>query len=210
MAVRIEHDFPLFLADTVVLPSEITGLNVFEDRYKALVAHCLEDGSEFGLVWLSRSGLHRVGCACVIEEVLEQGDDDRFNIIIQGTKPFTLIEREERHPYPAGAVEFLEDRSEQEDETTAGAAHESFMELLETATNSTPQLEDLDEMSAYEMAATVDFGPDAKQGLLDLRSENARMRFVTRLFHLAAKRLEQIAEAHEIAATNGKIKFHQQ
>ena len=26
-------------------------------------------------------------------------------------------------------------------------------------------------MSAYEMAATVEFGLDAKQGLLDLRSE---------------------------------------
>ena len=35
------------------------------------------------------------------------------------------------------------------------------------------------------MAATVDFGLDAKQGLLDLRSENARMRLVTRLFKAA-------------------------
>ena len=33
-------------------------------------------------------------------------------------------------------------------------------------------------MTAYEMAATVDFGLDAKQGLLDLRSENARLRLV--------------------------------
>ena len=40
-------------------------------------------------------------------------------------------------------------------------------------------------MSAYAMAATVDFGLDAKQGLLDLRSENARLRLVTRLFRAA-------------------------
>ena len=33
-------------------------------------------------------------------------------------------------------------------------------------------------MTAYGMAATVDFGLDAKQGLLDLRSENARLRLV--------------------------------
>ena len=33
-------------------------------------------------------------------------------------------------------------------------------------------------MDAYAMAATVDFGLDAKQGLLDLRSENARLRLV--------------------------------
>ena len=35
------------------------------------------------------------------------------------------------------------------------------------------------------MAATVDFGLDAKQGLLDLRSENARLRLATRLFKAA-------------------------
>ncbi len=33
-------------------------------------------------------------------------------------------------------------------------------------------------MNAYAMAATVDFGLEAKQGLLDLRSENARLRLV--------------------------------
>ena len=45
-------------------------------------------------------------------------------------------------------------------------------------------------MNAYAMAATVDFGLDAKQGLLDMRSENARLRLVTRLFRAAIKRLE--------------------
>ena len=34
-------------------------------------------------------------------------------------------------------------------------------------------------MDAYAMAATVDFGLEAKQGLLDLRSENARLRLVS-------------------------------
>ena len=47
-------------------------------------------------------------------------------------------------------------------------------------------------MGAYAMAATVDFGLDAKQGLLDLRSENARLRLVTRLFRAATKRLDLI------------------
>ena len=45
------------------------------------------------------------------------------------------------------------------------------------------------------MAATVDFGLDAKQGLLDLRSENARLRLVTRLFRAAIKRLDFVDRA---------------
>ncbi len=45
-------------------------------------------------------------------------------------------------------------------------------------------------LTAYEMAATVEFGLDAKQGLLDLRSETARMKLVARLCRAAIKRLD--------------------
>ncbi len=62
-------------------------------------------------------------------------------------------------------------------------------------------------MSAYAMAATVDFGLDAKQGLLDLRSENARLRLVTRLFRAAMKRLEFVSKAQTRARSNGKVRF---
>jgi hypothetical protein len=62
-------------------------------------------------------------------------------------------------------------------------------------------------MDAYAMAATVDFGPDAKQGLLDLRSENARLGLVTRLFYAAAKRLDLVERAQERAQSNGKVRF---
>ena len=60
---------------------------------------------------------------------------------------------------------------------------------------------------AYEMAATVDFGLDAKQGLLELRSENARLRLVTRLFRAALKRLEFSDRAQARARSNGKVRF---
>ena len=70
-----------------------------------------------------------------------------------------------------------------------------------------PDPEKLDEMTAYQMAATVDFGLDAKQGLLDLRSENARLRLVTRLFRAADKRLDFIERAQERARSNGRVRF---
>jgi hypothetical protein len=57
------------------------------------------------------------------------------------------------------------------------------------------------------MAATVDFGLEAKQGLLDLRSENARLRLVTRLFRAACKRLEFIERAQVRARSNGRVRF---
>ena len=58
------------------------------------------------------------------------------------------------------------------------------------------------------MAATVDFGLEAKQGLLDLRSENARLRLVTRLFRAAARRLDFVERAQARARSNGKVHFN--
>jgi hypothetical protein len=62
-------------------------------------------------------------------------------------------------------------------------------------------------MDAYAMAATVDFGVDAKQGLLDLRSENARLALLTRLLRAALKRMEFVEQAGERARSNGKVKL---
>ncbi len=62
-------------------------------------------------------------------------------------------------------------------------------------------------LTAYAMAATVDFGLEAKQGLLDLRSENARLRLVTRLFRAATKRLDFVDRAQARARSNGKVRF---
>src|ERR1700742_4406801 len=130
-----------------------------------MIARCLDEESEFGIVWMADDGLRPIGCACEIAEVLERMEDGRINLIARGTRPFRIEQRQEELPYPAGVVEFLEDRAESRDADAADAA------LVSEATDRTPDLDEIGAMSAYQMAATVEFGLDAKQGLLDLRSE---------------------------------------
>jgi|SRR5919206_871838 Lon protease-like protein len=201
------RDFPLFPLGIVALPSELIPLHIFEDRYKTLIGHCLEDDSEFGIVWMSDDGLRPVGCACEIAEVLERMDDGRMNLIARGTRPFRLESRQDTLPYPAGVVEFLSDREEEPDAKAAAEAHAAYAALVKEATDRTPDPEEVDGMSAYEMAATVEFGLDAKQGLLDLRSESARMRLLTRLFRAAVRRLDFVQRAQARARSNGKVHF---
>jgi len=207
MPDRIVSEFPLFPLDLVALPHEVVPLHIFEERFKTMMERCLEDGSEFGIVWLSDDGLRPVGCACEITEVLERAEDGQLNLLTRGTRPFRIVEREDKLPYPAGTVEFLSDREEELDGGTLELAHETYAELVERATDQRPESGDLADMSAYAMAATVDFGLDAKQGLLDLRSENARLRLVTRLFRAAMKRLEFVSRAQARARSNGKVRF---
>lgn len=200
-------DFPLFTLGMVALPTELVPLHVFEDRYKAMVEHCLETESEFGIVWLADDGLRPIGCACEIAEVTERLSDGRLNIVVRGTRPFRIESREHRHPYPAATVVFLEDGEAVPDADAAEDAHAAFAALVQEATDSAPEPEELADLSAYEMASAVDFGPDAKQGLLDLRSETARLRLLARLLRAALRRMDFIDASQERARSNGRIHF---
>ena len=207
MPQRTERDFPLFPLSLVTLPSEYVPLHIFEARYRVMIAECLDREREFGIIWLSEAELKPVGCACLIDRVIDQMEDGRMNILTRGTRPFRLVERQDELAYPAGTVEFLADRTEEPDLEAALAARAAYTELVEGATDTQPDAVKIAGLSAYEMAATVDFGLDAKQGLLELRSENARMRLVTRLFRGALKRLEFSDRAQARARSNGKVRF---
>jgi Lon protease-like protein len=205
--VQLVQDFPLFPLGLVALPSELIPLHIFEERYKAMIARCLEEESEFGIVWLGDDGLRPIGCACMIAEVLERMPDGRINLVARGTRVFRIESRQEELPYPAATVEFLDDRDEVVDFEVAAGAHIAYADLVEQATERVPEPGEVEAMTAYQMAATVEFGLDAKQGLLDLRSETARLKLVTRLCRAAIKRLDFIDRAQARARSNGKVHF---
>ena len=207
MADEVTPDFPLFPLALVALPGELVPLHIFEERYKTMMAECLQDGTEFGIVWMSDDGLREIGCACEIERVLEQLDDGRMNLLARGTRPFRVIERQAHLPYPAGVITFVEDLGDEPEPQLASEARAAYADLVKRATDREPEEQELDDMDAYDMAATVDFGLEAKQGLLDLRSENARLRLVTRLFRAATKRLDFVDRAQARARSNGKVRF---
>jgi len=205
---RLVRDFPLFPLALVALPSELIPLHIFEERYKTMMNDCLQSEREFGILWMSDEGLRENGCACEIDRVLERLDDGRINILTRGTRPFRVLERREHLPYPAATVEFLDDRDETIDETLLGTVRQVYADLVKRVTDRVPDTEELAAMGAYAMAAKVDFGLDAKQGLLDLRSENARLRLVMRLFRAALKRLDFVDRAQARARSNGKVRFN--
>jgi Lon protease-like protein len=199
------RDLPLFPLPLVLLPTEVVPLHIFEDRYKEMIALCLEEQREFGIVWLSDGGLKEVGCTATVAEVLEQMEDGRMNILVRGGTPFRLLERQEQHAYPAGTVELLGEQHAAEPQETGGEARERYADLLESLTEERPEQEALAELSAYEMAASVDIDLEVKQGLLELRSEEERLGLLARLFKAGIKSVERAREVSERASGNGKV-----
>ncbi len=208
MTSGARSEFPLFPLGMVALPGEGIPLHIFEDRYKRMIEHCLSgDGEELGIVWLSEEELKQVGCACAVEQVLERHPDGRLDILVRGTWPFELLERQDSLAYPAGVVQALQDEPEQPDTGAAAIARELYRQLVMQATDRELGEQELERMSSYDMAATVEFERESKQELLELRSENARMQLLGRLLAGALERLELLERAQARAMSNGKVRF---
>jgi Lon protease-like protein len=199
------ESFPLFPLGIVLLPGEAVPLHIFEERYKLMIGECLDDAREFGIIWLADDALKEVGCAARITRVLERFEDGRLNILVEGTTPFRLERRIGELAYPAGDVELLDDEADADDEALE-RTRSNYADLVEEVTDSRPEPEALAELGAYGMAATLDIAPSAKQALLELRSERARLEQLDALFAEALKRIKTATRVAEQASGNGHLR----
>ena len=204
---EVEERFPLVPLGLGMLPTELVPLHIFEERYKLMIDECIEHEGEFGIVWFADDKLCDVGCAGRITQLLERTDDGRMNILVQGTRPFRLVERIPDLPYPAGTVEVLDDDElgTAEPEAVDGA-RERYADLVERVTDKRPEPTELAELDAYGMAATIEFAPAPKQELLEQRSEAERLRMVQAMLDETLKKLDVSEQAHELARSNGKLR----
>ncbi len=196
--------FPLFPLGLVLLPGEVVPLHIFEERYRTMIDECLEQGSEFGIVWSGDDGIRDVGCAAEVAQLIERTEDGRMNILVKGTRRFTLERRIDDMAYPAGDVTWTEDTDPAEG-AAGGAARKAYADLVERVTDTRPEESDLTELDAYGMASTIAFDAGEKQGLLELLTEDGRLEMLTRLCTSALENLTRSQEAAQRAATNGKV-----
>lgn len=195
--------FPLGL---VLLPHELVPLHIFEDRYRTMIGECLDEETEFGILWLSDEGLREVGCSARITRVLERFEDGRLNILVEGSTPFRLLRRIEDLAYPAGDVTRLADDSDDAEASELERTRERYADLVQQVTDSRPDEEALADLDAYGMAATLDIEAGAKQSLLELRSESGRLEQLDALMAEALERLKLHARAAERASGNGHMR----
>jgi Lon protease-like protein len=194
----------LFPLDLVLLPTERIPLHIFEPRYKELIAECLSEEREFGLLFGDREGLRDVGTRAAVVEVVERFPDGRLNIVIEGHERFRLVGLTEGRSFATGEVEPLADEagvSEREQRETALDLYRRLAELVEA------EIDALDPDSgvlSFELASRVDFGVERKQELLELTSEPERLARVADLLGRAIDAIRLERELAERAAMNGR------
>jgi Lon protease-like protein len=195
----------LFPLGIVLLPTEQVPLHIFEDRYKELIAECLADDEEFGLVYADTDGIREIGTRAVVVEVLARLEDGRMNVLVEGRDRFRLVELTRGRSFHTGEIEPVVDDEDPADPDAVERAVALFNRLKEL-TGSEVEVPTAGAVPlSYALAARVELAPDAKQDLLQEVSERVRMERVGQLFVEAAATVERQRRAAERATTNGKV-----
>jgi Lon protease-like protein len=198
----------LFPLGVVLLPTERIPLHIFEPRYRELIGECLEEDREFGLVLADDEGMRDVGTRAAVTTVLERFDDGRLNIVVEGRERFRLVELTSGRSFQTGEVEPIEDEGERPEPAAVEHALGLLRHLGEIAGADVEGLAVTSEAPSFELAARVDFEPELKQQLLELRSEPERLVRVAELLEGATQALEVQQEGKRIAQTNGRVGAH--
>jgi Lon protease-like protein len=199
-------DLGLFPLPIVLVPTERIPLHIFELRYQELIRECVDTGAEFGLVLATGDGaVHEIGTRARVVDVLEELEDGRMNIVVEGGDRFRLLELTRGRTFQTGVVESVSDDNEPVADEDSARALEVFRELAEISDSDVDVPEPDSPELVWELAARVDFGVDPKQEILASTSPPARMRRLIELLEtsLEAVRLEQTLR--ERAHRNGKV-----
>jgi ATP-dependent Lon protease len=98
---------PLFPLDTVLLPGMQMPLHIFEPRYKLMIARCLNEQLEFGIILAASKAIATLGCTAEIVQKLKEYPDGRMDILTEGRSVFRLNELIDEKEYYEGAVEYV-------------------------------------------------------------------------------------------------------
>jgi ATP-dependent Lon protease len=193
----------LFPLGMVLLPTERVPLHIFELRYQELIGECLEEGREFGLVFEDNDGVRDLGTRAGVTEVLERFDDGRLNIVVEGHERFRILRQIQGHVFLKAEVEPVADDEVVSDASDRDRALELYRALGRAVEADVEEPDPDSGVLSFELASRVDFGPERKQELLELRSEPERLRVVSQLLERAAEAITLERALAEASSRNG-------
>jgi len=196
----------LFPLGIVLLPGEVVPLHIFEERYKKLIGERLE-GGEFGIVLAEEDSVRECGTAARIAQLIEEMDDGRMNVLVEGGRRFRIVEVRDpgdESDYLTAVVEFYRDSEPEASPALREAVLEVFARMLALMDVENPEEPAGEGPLSFRIAAAVDFGASLKQELLESLSEEQRLGTLLTVITSLLPRLELRKEREEAIRGNGK------
>ncbi|MBA2735798.1 MAG: LON peptidase substrate-binding domain-containing protein [Pyrinomonadaceae bacterium] len=217
----IKH-LPLFPLSLVLLPNELLPLHIFEPRYQQMLKDVALNKNMFGIMlfepsesFIEKPAIGAIGCAAEVREV-QQLPDGRSNVLTIGVIRYRLIDYVDAdEPYLVGDVEFFED--EPEDKTVLEPLAEEVFVLFERIARAAhklsgqrgtfPEIPHIEaEQFSFLVTAAFNFENELKYPLLETRSTIERLEKLYEILQGTVGKMEESAEIHKVAQTNGHSK----
>lgn len=214
----IKH-LPVFPLPLVLLPNEFLPLHIFEDRFKQMLKDALEDRKLFGITFFEpkdevdlRPPAGTIGCVAEVREN-QLLPDGRSNILTMGVIRYRLIDYvESGDPYFVGDVIFFEDETESEEKLAplADEVYELFERVAKAAfklSGGRGRFPDIPrtapEQLSFLVTAAFNLDNELKYQMLETTSTSNRLEKLRDILNQAVNKMEDSAEIHKIAQTNG-------
>lgn len=187
---------PMFPLGSVLFPTRVLPLHVFEPRYRALVDQCLAGDGTFGVVLIERGSevgggdvRFSVGTLAHIVQA-ERFPDGRRAVIAVGASRLRVQEWLPDDPYPRARVELLADHAEGDAGRVIDEVRTLLREVRVLSARLGAPIEDFEVdldpdpvRASFEAAAASPIGPLDAQALLEI--DDAVTRLETLAGHLA-------------------------
>ncbi|MFB3908576.1 MAG: LON peptidase substrate-binding domain-containing protein [Candidatus Eisenbacteria bacterium] len=168
---------PLFPLDLVLLPGGEIALHIFEPRYKALIARVSEEPIRFCIVRVVKEGIATVGCDASILRVVRRYDDGRLDLKVRGHDRLQIgIVGKHADGYLEADVTLVPDEAEEGDHALEDRVEKMFREVVSLVPALRGKIPPRAARWSYRIADRLQLSDDRRQQLLELNSENARMR----------------------------------
>lgn len=180
---------PMFPLGTVLMPSVVLPLHVFEERYRRMTKWCLEHEPEFGVALIERGsevggGDVRTGVGCVarIVEAAEM-PDGRYALVAVGTERIAVRRWLDDDPYPVAEVESWPDPAPGPEHADRLAEVIGLLrrvlalhaEMDDVVTDATVELSDDPVLATWQACAVAPLGPSDRYVLLGLEGPDDRV-----------------------------------
>jgi len=219
--IGIKH-LPLFPLPLVLLPNELLPLHVFEPRYRQMFGDIARENNMFGVNYFNpqesfveKPLVDTIGCVAEVRES-QPMPDGRSNILSIGVIRYRLLDYIEKdEPYMVGEVEFFEDLEEDTNllKPLTEEVAELFKRIAQAARKISGERGAFPDISQTEpqalsflVTAAFNLEPNLKYQLLEMRSTIERLKRLRGILVQAVSRMEESAEIHKIAKTNGHSK----
>lgn len=184
----MDDALPMFPLGSVLFPSAVLPLHVFEPRYRELTEHCLAGDREFGVVLIERGSevgggdtRFEVGTVARIVQA-GQLEDGRWVLVNVGTERLRVLEWLPDDPYPQARVERLRDEpggpADGEVAAVEALLRRTLAMHVELGDLSAPLEVALDAdpvQASFEAAAIAPIGPLDAQRLLEVDTASERL-----------------------------------